>query len=271
MNVVGSSTPGEWGASSPAEPVSGRPLVRTEDLRLLTGKGCFVDDFSLEGMVHAVVVRSNVAHGRINAVDASAALELPGVLAVYTWADIAPHARPIPIRLAPLVGFERYLQFAFAKDVVRYVGEPVALVVAEDRYVAEDAAELVHVDIDSLDAVVDVHAALTDEVVLFDEAGTNLASHYTVERGGAVQAAFAQADYVRKESFHCHRHSAMPLETRGLVAQWMAAEGRVTAGGEHAWDLLSKANLNLATGLYLFTVRDLDGGGTQTGRFVIIK
>ncbi len=208
------STP--WGA---ADPMIGRPLPRSEDYRMLTGTGCYIDDFQCPNMVHAVVVRSAVGHARIKSVDKQAALELPGVLAVYTYDDIRAQAKPIPIRLGPLPGFERYLQMSLADDRVRYVGEPIALIIAENRYVAEDAAELVYVDYDQMEAVVDVHTAMADEVLLFEETGTNLASHYSVARGDAASA-FSQADYVRKETFHCHRHGAIPLETRGLVAGW---------------------------------------------------
>jgi carbon-monoxide dehydrogenase large subunit len=208
----------------------GEPVRRSEDQRMLTGAGCYIDDFSCDGMVYAVVVRSAVGHARINGIDSSVARELDGVLAVYTWDDIKELVKPIPIRLGPIPGFDRYLQMALAKDRVRYVGEPVALVVAKSRYIAEDAAELVNVDYDQLDAVVDVHAAAADEVVLFEEVGTNLASHYTVQRG-EVGAAFAEAAYVRKETFRCHRHSALPLETRGLAALWNRAEGQLTVWG----------------------------------------
>jgi carbon-monoxide dehydrogenase large subunit len=220
----------QWVDADASAPMMGRSLPRSEDFRMLTGAGCYIDDFQCEDMVYAVVVRSAVGHARINGIDSSAALDLPGVLAVYTYDDIKDLARPIPIRLGPLPGFERYLQMSFARDRVRYVGEPIALVVADNRYVAEDAAELVCVDYEQMDAVVDVHAAMADQVILFEEAGTNVASHYTVARGDAGSA-FPQADYVRKESFHCHRHGAMPLETRGLAARWNPAEGVLTVWG----------------------------------------
>lgn len=220
----------DWNRIAEPSPWIGRPLERNEDMRLLTGQACFVDDFHCEGMVHAVVVRSAVGHARITGIDASQALALPGVLAVYTYEDMREHLRPIPIRLAPLPGFEHFLQQPIARDRVRYVGEPVAVVVAEDRYVAEDAAELVMVDYHTLPAVVSAEAALEDASLLFPEVGTNVASHYEVSRGD-VDAAFASADYVRKERFSCHRHSALPLETRGLVSRWDADTQRLTVWG----------------------------------------
>jgi carbon-monoxide dehydrogenase large subunit len=194
----------------------GRPVPRSEDLRFVTGRGRYVDDLKFPDMLHAVVVRSTHAHARLRGIDASAALALPGVAAVFTFADVAACAAPIPIRTGPLEGTERYLQRPLAEDRVRYVGEPVALVVARDRYVAEDAAELVAVDYEPLPAVVDVAAARADRTLLFPETGTNRACAYRIALGDA-DAAFARADYVRSETFRCHRHGAVPLETRGLV------------------------------------------------------
>lgn len=196
----------------------GRALPRSEDLRFVTGRGRYVDDLKFPGMLHAVVVRSTHAHALLRGIDASAALALPGVAAVYTFADVAAQAAPIPVRTGPLAGTERYLQRPLAADRVRYVGEPVALVVARDRYVAEDAAELVTVDYAPLPAVVDAAAAGADETLLFPEAGTNRACAYRVALGD-VDAAFARADYMRTETFRCQRHGAVPMETRGLVCR----------------------------------------------------
>ena len=167
-------------------------------------------------MLHAVVVRSAHAHALLRGIDTTAALAVPGVAAVFTFADIAVHAAPIPVRTGPLEGTERYLQRPLASDRVRYVGEPVALVVAADRYVAEDAAERVAVDYEPLPAVVDVAAARIDRTLLFPETGTNRSCAYRIALGD-VDAAFARADYVRTETFRCQRHGAIPLETRGLV------------------------------------------------------
>jgi carbon-monoxide dehydrogenase large subunit len=215
---------------SDSAPMIGRALPRREDGRFLTGTGCYVDDIKRPNLAHAVVVRSALAHAEICGIDATAALDLPGVLAVLTFDDIADYALPIPQRVCPLPGLERFLQLPLAHRRVRYVGEPVAVVIADNRYVAEDAAELVFVDYQSLDAVVDVHAALADEVVLHTEQGTNVGSHYTVGRG-EPDAAFANAHYTRKEVFRVHRHTAVPLETRGLVAEWDAATAHMQVWG----------------------------------------
>jgi len=117
----------------------GAPIRRREDIRFLTGKATFVDDIKLSHMLHAAILRGPQAHARIMAIDASLALAIPGVVAVFTFQDIASYAKPIPIRLYPLEGLERFLQYPLAREKVRYVGEPVAVVVASSRYVAEDA------------------------------------------------------------------------------------------------------------------------------------
>src|SRR4029453_970298 len=117
----------------------GAPVRRREDVRFLTGKATFVDDIKLPYMLHAAILRSTQAHARITDIDASRALAIPGVVAVFTFQDIAPYAKPIPIRLYPLAGLERFLQYPLAHEKVRYVGEPVAVAVASSPYVAEGA------------------------------------------------------------------------------------------------------------------------------------
>ena len=206
----------------------GAAVRRSEDRRFVTGRGRYVDDVALPNLCHAVVVRSTLAHARLARIDTGAALASPGSLLVLTAADLGEVATPIPMRLAPLPGFDRYLQWPLAADRVRYVGEPVALVVAEDRYAAEDAAARVVVDYAPLDAVVDPRGALADRVLVHEASGTNVATRYRVARGDA-DGAFASAPYTRRETFRCHRHSGVPLETRGLVATW--ASGKLTVLG----------------------------------------
>ena len=218
------------GALGGGEALIGRAMRRAEDRRFLTGAACFVDDFTRPALCHAAIVRSPIAHGRLLAIDAAAARARPGVLAVLTAADLGELGGPIPIRLANIPGFDRYLQPPLAGARVRYVGEPVAVVVAGDAATAADAAELVTVECEALDPVTDVHRSLADRVVLHEAAGTNVAARYTVSRG-AVDAAFAAAEYTRKETFRAHRHAAVPLETRGLVAEWDAAAEALTVWG----------------------------------------
>ena len=142
----------------------GQPVARAEDPRFLKGAGTFVDDLKRAGMLHAVVLRSSVAHGRIRDIDATAARAMRGVHAVITAADIGDDVPIIPLRLANLPEFKGYLQPVIAKDKVRYVGEPVAVVVAETQALAEDALERIDVDIERLPALPDQHAAASDQV-----------------------------------------------------------------------------------------------------------
>ena len=149
---------------SAVEHSPGDAVERFEDERFLRGEASFVGDLELPNLCHAVVVRSPLASGRILAIDPSAALALPGVVKVITHADIAGLQAAIPIRVGNVAGLERYLQFPVAHDRVRYVGEPVAVVIATDPYVAEDGADLVAVDLDADDAVVGIADALDDRV-----------------------------------------------------------------------------------------------------------
>ena len=150
----------------------GESVHRAEDFRFLKGAGSFVDDLKRTGMLHAVVLRSPVAHGRIRGIDARAARALPGVHAVVTAAEIGD-VPVIPLRLANLPEFKGYLQPVIAKDKVRYVGEPVALVAAETGALAEDALEAIHVYIERLPAEPDRHASASDTSLLLEESGSN--------------------------------------------------------------------------------------------------
>jgi len=219
---------------SARETYVGRSIERIEDLRLLTGKGCYVDDLSIPGMLHAAILRSSVAHGRLVSVDASRALEMPGVCAVITGADIANGlngAIPrIPMRQEALPELERFEQPVIAKGKVRYVGEPIAVVVADDAARAEDALDAIVVDIETLPATGDSAAAERGDALLYEEAGTNCALTLSAVRGNA-DAAFATAPYTRRERFRVHRHTALPMETRGLLAEWNAISGTLRVLG----------------------------------------
>jgi carbon-monoxide dehydrogenase large subunit len=209
----------------------GRPVQRTEDLRLLRGRGQYVDDLHREGMLHAAILRSTVAHGRIRSIDVEAARAMPGVRAVYTAADVAQAAGgaipKIPLRLGvpELLPFE---QPVIAAEKVRYVGEPIAIVVADSRALAEDALEAIRVDIETLAAISDRHRAGRDDVLLFEARGTNRAITYAARKG---DAASVKAPYMRREKFSVHRHSAVCLEPRGLLAEWDGTRAKLTVLG----------------------------------------
>jgi aerobic carbon-monoxide dehydrogenase large subunit len=152
------------------------------------------------------------------------------VRAVITAAEICTHVPVIPLRLANLPEFKPYLQPVIAKDKVRYVGEPIAVVVAETHALAEDALEAIDIDIERLPALPDRHAAANGKSLLFETSGSNRAVRYSVSFGDA-DAAFSKAEYSRRESFRCHRLTGVPLETRGLIAEWDAATQKLTIFG----------------------------------------
>ena len=208
----------------------GQGIERTEDLRFLTGTGEFVDDYEPAGTLHAAILRSSTAHGRIVGLDRQAAREVPGVHAVLDASDVGGVIPTIPLRLAPIVGFEKYLQPVIAHDKVRYVGEPVAVVLADSRAIAEDALDVLHLTIEPLDVVPDRIAAQADKTLIFEHNATNVAARYKAGIGDA-DALFRTAEYSRKESFRAHRHTALPMETRGVVAEWDAASGRLRVSG----------------------------------------
>ncbi len=247
----------------------GSPIERVEDFRFLTGRGQYVDDLAREDMLHAVILRSSVAHGRIRAIDATAARVRPGVHAVITAAEIGD-VPTIPLRQEPLPELKQYVQPVVAADKVRYVGEPLAVVVADSVALAEDALEAIVVDIESLPAVADRDAARKDDVILFDNAGTNLASTITAVRGDA-DAAFKAAPYVRREHFCVQRFAAVPMEPRGLIAEWDAEQKRMTVSGAAKVPFTNRRTLAQMMGLPETSVRmveyDVGGGFGARGEF----
>jgi carbon-monoxide dehydrogenase large subunit len=218
------------------EPVGGRSVgmsvKRVEDPRILSGQGRYVDDVVLPGMLHAAFLRSQVPHGRLLSLDASEARELPGVVAVYTGEDLQRLAEPVVggalsgFNLLPGMALPTF--HALATDKVRHVGDPMALVVADNRRIAEDALELIVEDIDMLDAVV-TYADAVDPTkpLLYDELGDNV--NLTMPTSfGDVDAAFAKADRVVRATIDVHRHAPVPMEGRGTIASWDAAAEQLT-------------------------------------------
>lgn len=196
----------------------GRSELRKEDGPLLRGQAGFVDDLHDPQALHAAILRSPVGHARLGRIDTSPARGLDGVVDVFTAADLPEGGPKIPMRMFKREGMERFLQRPLATDKVRYSGEPVAVVVAESRYLAEDAAELVEVDYEPLPSTLDLDAALAGEApLLHEEAGTNLVAEYDLGRGD-VEEALASAEEVVEIAFHCGRHAAVPMEPRGLLA-----------------------------------------------------
>ena len=210
----------------------GARIKRNEDPRLLTGRALFVDDLDLAGMVHVAFLRSPYAHARILGIDASRARRREGVIAVYTAADLGSYWRhgPLLVPPPPVEGmvFNERTQVPLAKDKVRQLGEPIAVVVAVSRYVAEDALPDIEVDYEPLPAVVDIEKALAPGAPLVHEdVGSNLAA-YVPQKKGDYAAARAQADVVIRRRFHYDRGAAAAIENRGVVAQWDARAQKLT-------------------------------------------
>ncbi|MBI4455819.1 MAG: xanthine dehydrogenase family protein molybdopterin-binding subunit [Acidobacteria bacterium] len=201
----------------------GKNVKRHEDPRLLTGRGTFVDDITLPNLYHAAILRSPHAHANILAIDASEALKYPGVVEVVTGEDVVQKTRPFSV-----VVKTPFKYYCAAVKKVRYVGEPVAVVVATDRYVAEDAAALVRVDYEPLPPVVDPEAALEPGApILHEEVGNNISCHRLLDYG-EVDRAFAEADLVLKERFVFPRYSSVPLETYAVIADYDSSSGVLT-------------------------------------------
>ena len=248
----------------------GASIGRREDFRLLTGEATFVDDVKLPGTLHASVLRSPQAHARIRAIDASKALSRAGVVSILEFKNIASVAKPIPIRIYALAGLDRYLQLPLARHKVRYVGDPLALVIAETPYLAEDALEEIDVSYEPLPVVVGVREALRDEVLIHEENKTNLASQYKVSVGN-VDEAFRVAEYQRREEFKTQRLTGNPLETRGILASYDSARDELTVWGPtkvaHFNRGLLATLLNFPEHKIHFIEPDVGGGFGVRGEF----
>jgi carbon-monoxide dehydrogenase large subunit len=213
----------------------GRRVRRNEDPRLLTGRALFVDDVELAGMTHAAFVRSPHAHARLGRIDTSAALAMDGVLAVITAGDLGDYWQPGPLLVHPPpvenAVFHERTQVPLAKEKVRHLGEPVAVVVAESRALSEDAAERVRVDYETLPAVVDIERALDEGASLVHEdVGSNVAAHI-VQAKGEYESASADAHTIVRRRLDYDRGASAAIENRGVVADWDARAGRMTV-----WD-----------------------------------
>ncbi len=196
----------------------GKPLRRKEDERLITGTGLFTDDDNAPGMLHLYIVRSPYAHARISSIDASEAQAFPGVACVLTGQDALEHCDPF-MQLGP-EPCDKIVDLPLATDKVRFQGEPVAAIAANSVAIAMDAAELLDIDYEMLDAVLDPEEALQGDILVHEAAGTNQTWH-GVFNYGDVDKAFADATHVVKiDRMHFHRYSSTPLENNACVAEW---------------------------------------------------
>jgi len=251
--------------------IIGASVKRKEDPRLLTGRACFVDDIRLAGMLHAAVVRSPHAHADLMRIDAARARALPGVALIATAADLGA-VPPIPVRLGPRPSLVPFLQFPLARRRVRYVGEPLALVVARDRYVAEEAVDLVEVEYHRLPAVAGSELALAPgAAILHDEAGTNLAARLEMGSGEPAEALLRGAAIRIRQRFTIQRHTGVPMETRGLVAAFDTGTGQLTVWGPtkvpHFNRQVLADLLDIAAHRIRFVEPDVGGGFGVRGEF----
>jgi aerobic carbon-monoxide dehydrogenase large subunit len=208
----------------------GQPIERLEDLRLVRGRGQFVDDLARKDVLYAALLRSSVAHGRIRSIDVSRSKKMPGVHAVITAADLGAQIPVVPMRLQPLPDFEPFAQPVMARDKVRYVGEALAMALADSAALAEDAIGAIDVDIEPLPAIANWQSALDKRALLFDNKPSNVSMRFRAVLGDAT-AAFKDAPYTRRERFSTQRHTALPMEPRGVLAEWDSARGRLTVSG----------------------------------------
>ncbi|MCZ6741895.1 MAG: xanthine dehydrogenase family protein molybdopterin-binding subunit [Alphaproteobacteria bacterium] len=254
----------------PGNLLIGAPMERVEDPRFLRGAARFVADVNLEGQAHAVIARSSIAHGHIRAIETGDALAIPGVRAVITAHDLGPEVPVIPLRLQPLAALEPFRQPMLAHGKVRFVGEPLAVIVADSPQIAEDALERIGVEIEPLPAIVDRAHAEAGETVLFEDHGSNVAIRWTAMRGDAERA-FANADYVRRETFRIQRHAALFMEPRGLVAQWDATARKLTLWGAAKVVFANRRILAASMGLTEQQIEmievDVGGGFGSRGEF----
>ncbi len=213
----------------------GERIKRNEDPRLLTGQALYVDDVDLPNMLHAAFLRSPYAHARINNIDVSQALQREDVVAVFTADDLGDYWKPGPLLVSPPpvdnVVFNERTQVPLAKDKVKFAGEPIVMVLAESRYIAEDALADIQVDYEPLAAVVDLELALDpDSSLVHDEIGSNVAAH-VVQKKGDYESAKKEAALVIKRRFRYEHGCAAAMENRGIVAEWDPRAGRLTV-----WD-----------------------------------
>ncbi len=210
---------------------TGQSIKRFEDHRLLTGQSSFVDDMTRPGLLHALMIRSPHGHARIRGVDASAALALPGVAAVITAQDIADVAQLPTRESSDADEMHPPRHPALAIDKACYAGQPVAIVLADNIYTAQDAVELVNIDYEILPAVIDPREAASGNApVIHEHLGTNVVLR-TVNAGGDLDAAFADADCVIRQQFGVQRLAPAPMEPRGLLAEYDAEADLLTV-----WD-----------------------------------
>src|SRR5687768_16084002 len=226
----------------------GQRVKRTEDPRLIKGLAHYVDDIGLPGILHVAFVRSVYAHAKITGIDTSAALETPGVVAVYTGADVADKVGAVPCAGAlPDLKVPDYR--VLAKDHVVFVGQPIAAVVATDKYAARDAIDLIMVDYEELPVVVDVEeAAKEGSPLVYEEYGDNIAYRLTSGEGD-IETALAESDRVVKQRVVHQRLAPVAMEPRGVLARYFPGEQELTLWSSTQISHLLRTQLAIMIGI----------------------
>ncbi len=240
----------------------GRRLSRKEDARFITGSGTYIDDITLPHMLYACILRSPYSHATIRSVKTEEALGLDGVVATLTGKEVAEMTRPFSQVLEP--PGSKILDYCMAVGKIRFAGEPVAAVAAQDRYLAEDALEFIEVDYDPLEPVVDPERAMLDgSTLVHEEAGTNAVFH-KLFHFGKVEDAFLEADFVLKEKFHFNRFSSFPLETNAIIASYDKASETLTVWTNNNMPMYSITDVASALKLPSNKIRIIspDSGGS---------
>src|SRR3972149_7298062 len=217
---AGSGDPGRQGhAHASAAGFIGSRVERAEDDELLMGKGVFVDDIEFPGMLHAYVVRSPHAHAKLLRIDTRQAKALAGVVDIVTFGDMGD-VRRFPLTI-PHPNLKTLTEYPLANDKVRYVGEPVAVIVAASRQIAEDAAPLVEVEYETLPPCVDIESAPAQNAPLVHDGEKDNVAGFMKQKAGDVDKEFAEADHLVKEELRIHRGGCHAIETRGIVAHYV--------------------------------------------------
>jgi carbon-monoxide dehydrogenase large subunit len=253
----------------------GGSVERVEDGRILVGRGRYVDDVVLPGMLHAAFVRSPLPHARVTSITTDEARSLPGVIAVYTADDLRAYAKPLDFNFG-IDGHRPPVHEALATSKVRFVGDPIVLIVAESRYIAEDARDLVEVEFDELPVVITAEQALAEgAAVIFDELGDNVI-HRDPDRAfvfGPVEETFANADRIVSATLTQHRHGLVPMECRGGVAQFDPGAGDLTYYGStqspHLWRMYLSQLLDVPQHRTRVLCKDV--GGAFGGKWSIYR
>lgn len=249
----------------------GRSMKRREDLRLLVGRGSFMDDIRLPNMKHAAILRSPYPHAWIRGIDISKALKCPGVVGILTGEHVAKMSQPFPVGVSVPPKY-----YCCAVDKVRFVGEPVAVVVADDRYLAEDALDLIEVNYEPLPAVVDIEEAIKPGApILHDNIGSNIYNHRFFKYGD-MQKAYKEADLVVRGKFKFPKYGSTPIETYGVIASYNPFTGEFVVYNNYQGPFVNHTLVAIALGIPENKMRwivptDIGGGfGTKTGMYPYI-